>query len=428
MNKVFKLSILFLSLFILLSCGSKRPPTGGPVDSEKPIVIASSPEAYGNISNRRIEISFSKALDKSTLTSAIYIYPPIANKKINYESNTIIIQINETLQKDTNYFVTLTTRLKDTRGNALEKNQTLIFRSGILSDKRISGNILYEDARDSALPILLNILSADSLIVMSRELKGNSYLIEALNPVPYILKAYIDKNQNGRYDFAQEPYFEGKSAATMIENMDLNLAYKDSTLAQIRGVRSISQREIEISFTEEISSYGELAIFTVAENTPLPIQIRQLRKDKLHLITAEQDTSRYQLIIEKLRDLKQNETKRAGLQFGGSTTKSETAPAVISSNPRNGTSVNALNPILELTFTKIIPKDRIRFKLLSADKKEEIPLKVLSSDSNIYRFQAAKSLQNYRSYLLIIEKETSDVFGNEMEKDYELSFLPLFRN
>ncbi|MDZ4182513.1 MAG: Ig-like domain-containing protein, partial [Candidatus Cloacimonadaceae bacterium] len=120
MNKVFKALIIIALAVSLYSCGSKKSPTGGAVDAEKPTVLTTLPAQFGQISEGRILIDFSKPMDKSSITQGIYIYPPIADKKISLDKNSISIRILEKLKENTNYYVTLTTRLKDIRGNNLE--------------------------------------------------------------------------------------------------------------------------------------------------------------------------------------------------------------------------------------------------------------------------------------------------------------------
>jgi len=92
------------------SCGSRRSPTGGPEDTEKPKVLTTYPAQFGQLSDGRIEINFSKSLDKSSVAQAVYIYPPIQNKKITVDKSTMRIRIDEKLKQDTNYYITLSTR------------------------------------------------------------------------------------------------------------------------------------------------------------------------------------------------------------------------------------------------------------------------------------------------------------------------------
>ena len=75
MKKVFELALLLALLLTLASCGSKKSPTGGPEDLDRPAILSSLPAQFGQITNGRIEINFSKPLDKSSVTQAVYIYP-----------------------------------------------------------------------------------------------------------------------------------------------------------------------------------------------------------------------------------------------------------------------------------------------------------------------------------------------------------------
>jgi len=88
-----------LSAILQFGCGSKRNPTGGPEDTTKPELLASLPAEFADISEGVIELSFSKHLDKSSVTTGLYIYPLIQNKKVVVERNKITIRINEPLRR-----------------------------------------------------------------------------------------------------------------------------------------------------------------------------------------------------------------------------------------------------------------------------------------------------------------------------------------
>lgn len=141
----------FLLLMVLTTaCGSKRNPTGGSVDTEKPALISSYPAELETLSQGILEIDFSKAMDKGSITNAVYIYPPVLDRKITLSKATLRIEINENLKPDTFYYVTLTTRLKDLRGNALDKPYTLTFKSGIRSRPGFPAESFMKDPRMKA--------------------------------------------------------------------------------------------------------------------------------------------------------------------------------------------------------------------------------------------------------------------------------------
>lgn len=427
MNRAFNLIIIILSITLIIGCGNKRNPTGGPIDTEKPVLSATLPEPFGDISSRRIELTFSKALDKSSLTRGIYIYPPILDKKVNYASNVVTIEIREDLKPDTNYYVTLTTAIKDTRGNSLNQNQTQIFRHGKFKDHRISGVFHLEDVADAPLPVSINVLSPDSLMIMSRQFSGRAYAIDALNPSAHILRAYIDKNDNGRYDYGAEPYFEGRTPLQQFVNLDINLAYADTTKPVINSVQAISDRELRITLSKPLHQWKEIKVLTPSERRFLPIAITLVEGKLLTLLTEPADSTRYLLEIHAARDAKGNVQSITTLQFNGSTRADTTAPVILATFPRSGTAISDLRPVIEIRFSKIIPANAIQYSLIRSDTKQAVPLEIIQADHKIYRFRPSQDLINQKSYLLTIKAATTDFNGNPLGRDFEMTFLPLIR-
>ncbi|MDY0151094.1 MAG: Ig-like domain-containing protein, partial [Candidatus Cloacimonas sp.] len=419
-NRLHSIIYLIIALLLMCGCGSKRNPTGGPQDTEKPTVLGSFPAEYGSLANGLVEISFSKPMDKSSLANSIYIYPPVIAKKVSLDGVSLKIKLNETLKINTNYFITLSTRLKDTRGNPLDKNQTLVFRNGELSQYRIAGSISYETPSDKGLPLELTLLSADSLLVRSDRIRGESYAIEALNPQAHILRSYIDKNLNGRYDYGTEPFFEGMSDGSKLANLNMEMAYADSSKPQISRVIVNSNRELQINLSEPIRSYKAVVLLG---KQPLAIAHQLLEGSKLSILCAALDSTDYTLQLLGAQDLKGNVSEYLEAKIRGKAKADTLAPAISFTNPRNGASVNTLSPILEIHFSEIIPADHIHAKLFAGS--EEIPLKLLSTTGRIHRYQPAKELVNYRSHVLNILSTTSDFSGNKLEADYDLQFLPL---
>lgn len=434
MNKVFKQNtllivlLLFSTVYIVSSCGSKRSPTGGKEDIDKPTVLASIPEEYAEISDQKIELTFSKPIDRTSFLKGIYIYPPITNKKIYYEANLVTIKFLEALEKDTNYYLTLTNRIKDVRGNALAKNQTLIYKHGTLQKNRISGNIVYENSKDIGLPIQLNLISTDSIWVMTKEITGKTYEIEALNPFAYTLKAYIDKNLNGRYDQNYEPYHELNVANQPIATYDLNMAYADTVKPVIRSVNAIANREYKITLNKTIESYKKIQIQSINTKESLQIYAVNHELDKITVLTAPTDTTRWLFSLIDAADKKGNSNALSSVTIRGSSNKDKTSPTVLKTNPRNGSSVNNLLPILEINFSEIIPQNLFFATLIEVESGRDIPFKVLKTNGMIYQIQPRTPLKNYMTCMLTIENNTSDISGNTLQKPFKLVILPLVRD
>ena len=424
MKKVFDL-ILLLALLLLASCGSKKSPTGGPEDLDRPAILSSLPAQFGQITNGRLEINFSKPLDKSSVTQAVYIYPPVQDKKISVDKSTLLIRFNEELLPDTNYYVTVSTRLKDIRGNSPLENQTLVFASGQLNQLQLAGTVSFEDEADAALPVQLRLLSADSLNVISTVSRGPAYALETLNPASYLLRAYIDKDRNNRHDPDSEPFFSASVNLRRSQNLDISLAYADSTRPVMKLAQARHQREVEILFSEPLSGYDSVKLNRLDNGGELPILITSLAGDKLTLLTGVQEAQEYRVEVRGARDARGNSTPVDKADFRSSQIVDTTAPTVLSSTPRNGTSVNTLEPTLEIRFSETIPASALKATLKAAEANAEIAITLGGADTATYTFKPTRALQNYRSYVLTVS--AADISGNKLAEEYKLNFLPLLR-
>lgn len=426
MKKVIEICLLLAAALLLLSCGSKKAPTGGPEDLQRPSILSSLPAEFGQITDGRIELNFSKPLDKSSVTQAVYIYPPIQDKKITVDKSTLLIRFDEDLRPDTNYYVTVSTRLKDIRGNALLESQTLVFAHGELNQYQLAGTISFEDEADSSLPVQLRLFSADSLNVLSAVSRGPSYALETLNPGSYLLRAYIDKDRNNRYDEGREPHFSTSLELRRSLNLNISLATADSTKPVIRLAQARHQREVELLFSDALAGYESVQLKRLDTGGELPILISSLAGDKLTLLTEIQDAQTYRVEVRGARDARGNLKAMDKVDFSSSQILDTNPPKVLASTPRNGTSVNTLEPTLELRFSEIIPASALKATLKAAETNAEIPFTLSGDNTAVYSFKPNQPLQNYRSYILSVS--AADISGNQLAEDYKLNFLPLLRS
>jgi hypothetical protein len=419
--------VLVVTGLVVSGCGSKQNPTGGKEDTEKLTVLASLPVEFEEISDQQIEITFSKIVDKAAFMTGYYLFPEVSSKKIIYDANIVTLKFLDSLKPDTNYYLTLTTRIKDIRGNALDKNQTLVFKHGKLQSNRISGGIIYENKIDNGLPVQVNLLTTDSLWVLSETFTGNSYALEAMNPLDYILRAYIDKNRNGRYDASTEPYTESSLNSKPVINFDLNMAYADTVKPAIRMVRAVSNREYEIVFNKGIRAFQSVKVEDLKHNADLHIFTINHDLDRITVLTAITDTSSYRFTVTELTDNKGNQNKSSTMTIVGSKEPDQIAPTVLSTNPRNGASVSSLQPVIEINFSEIIPASLFKATIRETESNSIIPFSIINSNQKTYRLKPDKPLANYKSCLLTIDTGTSDLSGNKLTAPYKLAFLPIIR-
>jgi len=427
MKKLINLIISITILFLLISCGHKKSPTGGKKDTINPEIVSIIPDEYSDISDSNIEIIFSKPIERNSILSGIYIYPPILKKKFIWDGNILTIKILEELEKDTNYFFNFSSKIKGEHGNFLNESSTYVFASGKLNSKRISGNFSFEDIKDSDKPIQMTLLTSDSTEVFTQVALGKTYIIEDLNNNKYIIRAFIDKNSNKKYDDESEPYFQSFIDSVNSSITNIYLAYADTVKPQLESTIVNCNNNISIKFSEPIVSFSEILIVTADSlETNLNIIAQYLFKDELSILTADQDTIKYQIKLNGILDPKDNLTEEGAILFTGTTFQDTIPPEVISSDPRTGSSVNSFLPKISIHFSEIILEDDIESKLIEVETREIEDIVVLNKNSKHYVFSSKHRLNNYSSYKFVLSAK--DISGNIMMKPLEIIFLPIVRN
>ena len=423
--KYYSKLFLVLLLLFLLSCGHRRSPTGGKKDTESPSIVSILPDEFCDINNQDIEIIFSKPIDRTSILSGIYIYPPILNKKFKWDKNSLIIKILEDLEQNTNYFFTFSKRIKGEHNNKLDQDYVFIFRSGKLNEYRISGEIIYEDKSDEGQLMKFNLMTADSTLIYSTELEGYIYEIDNLNNIEHQIESYIDKNENGKYDYEKEPYFQFFTSKEETSSVNIELAYADTIKPEIKSVKAIWNNQLELNLSESIKSVSEIKI-TTADSLEIPLSVlaHALNEDKITVVTTIMDTLQYKIWLTELEDLKENVLDESSILFDGISIQDTIPPNVISSFPRNGATIKTLLPEIVIEFSEIILSENLSAKLISVESQELTEMKMEKGNSNIIIFKPAKELTNYSSFNFIIS--ASDMTNNNSE-EFSAFFIPIVR-
>ena len=417
---------LMLITFILISCGHRKKPTGGPKDTVNPEILSILPDEFSDINTEDIEITFSKPIDRASILTGIYIYPPIDQKKFKWDKSVLTIKILEELEDSTNYFFTFSQRIKGEHGNELDRNYTFVFASGKLNENKISGNLIFELEEDSNQPIQCTIQAPDSTFIFNHIINGKTYSFENLNNTDHILEAYIDKNKNNKYDYGNEPYFHKYIIAGQFNSVDMEMIYSDTLKPEIQSVKVHSNKQIKLILSEIIKYYSEIKIVT-ADSLEIPVDIvaHSLREDMISIVSAELDTCQYYLKIYSLEDNKQNVSNELSILFDGLAVRDSIPPEVLFVYPRNGATIDNLKPVISITFSEIIPINNFEAQLINSETLEQIPLEILSGHSDIYRLQPEIKLANYSSYTLKIN--VTDSSDNPFEELFKTSFIPIVR-
>jgi len=420
-----KLYFIFILLLFLISCGSKDAPSGGPRDVESPKILAITPDQFSDISSSDIEIAFSKPIKKNSIFNGITIYPPILKKKYQWDGNNLTIQIDEELPDSTNFILYLNSSITCTHDNRLDKAYSYVFHTGKLNDYSLQGEIQYEQEEDYGSEVILNLFAADSTFIKRTTTRAYYFIISDLNPEAYIIRSFIDKNDNAAYDANSEPFANLYLPYQSESRPLLELAYQDTVKPKLTKLSIPNQRQLEIKFSEIVKAPTEVKIEADSTGLELPIIKQVLHKDLLKLIVTEMDTLDYSIIFPVLEDMKNNLSENLARSFRGVATKDTIPPQVIASQPRNGATLETLDPIIEIQFSEIIFTDDLQAELEEVESGRIFELEILAGDSDFYLLKTEQSLKNFSSYRLRLDfLDSSD---NRVQEIFELNFIPILR-
>ncbi|MCF7911726.1 MAG: Ig-like domain-containing protein [Candidatus Cloacimonetes bacterium] len=424
MKRVFSLFAVLLLILIVAGCGNKENAAGGPEDTEKPYILTTYPAEYADITGKNIEITFSKPMDTGTFSTGLRIYPEIFSKRFRWENNTLIIEIKEMLEPETNYFFSFSETIRGYHNNPLEKQYDLVWASGKLNDYKISGNFLFEEIEDSKSEVRLSLFSADTTLITTQWFTNN-YSFETLNPGGHFLRAFIDKNKNKKLDIETEPFAENNVSDKPVATVDLFLAYSDSTAPVLKKVSPVFNDELDLTFDENVVNVHTIHLFTDSLGQALRVKRWRIADDKLKLFTAEMDTVDYKIMVMGAEDKKGNIADIDSLVFSAVTKIDTVAPKVVKIDPRNGSSVTDLQPEIKVTFSEVIFKEHAKAWLTETETDLKYPLKAISGDNEVVVFKPLVKLKNFNTYRISLDVQ--DPRGNQLT-DFDGSvFLPVVR-
>jgi len=418
-----KILLILLSLLLITACGSKKSPIGGPIDNEKPQILNISPAQFEAIENNEINISFSKLMDQNSVIAGITFYPPIQNKKFIWKKNILSIRINEVLKTDTNYMLSFNHNLKCYHGNQLEKPETFIFSSGKLNTYSLRGSFTYEDQKDYDKIKTIILLDKDSLMVLEKNIADNNFIIDYLNAQDMTIRAYIDKNNNKRYDYQSEPFFQKFLPKDFASAIPVQLTYQDTVKPDIKQIKAISKNDIVLTFNKPLHHIPYIAFVDEKKTTSLNISASVLDKNTIHCITSEQDTIRYKVYLKDIHDLKGNVNQEINTFINGSQILLTKNPEIISASIRNGTAISESQPVITIEFSEIFLKNNVKYSLKEIESNQMIPVNIIQDNHKIWKFKPAVPLKKFNSYLFVIDKSSVNHHQVSLKKELEIQFL-----
>ncbi len=434
MKKVFSILAISLTIIIMFSCGKDKPPTGGPRDTTPPEIINIEPENLTkNFLDDEITFTFTETIDERSFEDALHFYPPIMKKKITSGKQSVTIKLREELIPDQTYLLTLDTRCKDLRDNALEKAHSLFFSTS----ETISARKLDIDLKlDERAPIrqgmyfvqLYNAQDTIFITLQNTEIL-QKFTFENLPSDEVSVLAFLDENRNSEADKKRELFAEKIVKLLDTENeITLTLSLQDTTKPVLKNIVTESAQRLLIRFTEDIKSIRTIKIVDQVTESKLPIYEYIISGSDIECITGVCDTNAYVLELKDIIDFKDNITELDTLSFINRQSPDTTFLELDSLSHEDGQTVTTLTPEFRIKFNKIISLENISILLVNSEDGKPVELSLQKKHGYTFIVKPKKLLKNYVPYSLIITEETSDYEGNSLNEAVNISILPLLYN
>ena len=154
-----RITLFIFALLLLLAtgCASERPPSGGKTDDTPLQVLASDPAPESvNVTRQRIQLTFNQEITARQLLKLLVMTPSIGRYDIAQNGKSASIQLDNQLESNRTYLLTIDKNLKDHRGRTLPAPYSLAFSTGSTLDSGVmSGKVLNADGSPAAQAQLL---------------------------------------------------------------------------------------------------------------------------------------------------------------------------------------------------------------------------------------------------------------------------------
>jgi len=308
---IITISITLISIY-LSSCGQQIAPSGGPRDSIPPKFIGSTPPSGAvNFKGNRLVLSFDEFITlDNPFEKLIYSPIPKKNPEATGKLKNVTIELKDSLQKNTTYFIDFSNSIKDINENNVLEKFSFVFSTGSYIDSGfLFGRIFIAETGkpDSTLIAVLQTDFDDSAVAKTipryyTKLKGDgSFAFKYIKPGRYNLFALKDEDGSKKYDqpnemigFIDRPVIIGEDTSFTIFAFGDSLDSKPKTVTKTEktAVKKPSENtEIKsLSFSNNLQDKKQDLLSTLKLISTIPIK--------------KFDTSKIRLVNEKFEKLK----------------------------------------------------------------------------------------------------------------------------
>lgn len=210
--------LAFFAIIVLLTsrCANvQQGPGGGPRDTLSPLLVGTIPEFYTiNQRPKKVVLQFNEYVQVKDASKNVTVSPPsILRPEIRTRGKGVEVIFNDTLKQETTYTIDFGTSISDLNESNPFLPFRFVFTTGAAVDSMmLTGKVLDAYTRDPlpAMTVALYTDRSDTAIyktmpvAVARTDDWGYFTVQNIKPAEYAMVAFLDKNNNYRYDAGSE--------------------------------------------------------------------------------------------------------------------------------------------------------------------------------------------------------------------------------
>jgi uncharacterized protein (DUF2141 family) len=209
--------IMAALLTVVLSCARQAAPSGGPKDVTPPKIVKSSPPSSSlNFKGKSVVITFNEFVALDKVSEKFMVSPPVKKKPdIILKGKNVEVKFFEKLKDNTTYTLYFQDAIRDlNEGNPISDFQFVFSTGNVLDSLSVTGNVYNAfnlESPENAIILMHRQLEDSAAVKMLpdyitlADINGG-FRINNTSAGTYRLYALQDKNNNKRYDLADEGF------------------------------------------------------------------------------------------------------------------------------------------------------------------------------------------------------------------------------
>lgn len=204
------------------ACAKISAPSGGPRDTDPPVILKSQPEnSTVMFTAKSFTVTFDEYVVLDKITDKFMVSPPLATKPVvKLKGRELVVSWDEELADSTTYTFYFQDAIRDNNESNLIPNYQYVFSTGpVLDSLTVTGNVFNASDLETAPEMLVMMYSnlSDTAprtllpAYISRPDLSGGFAISNVRPGRYRIFAVNDLNGNKKYDLENERFAFGDS-------------------------------------------------------------------------------------------------------------------------------------------------------------------------------------------------------------------------